>query len=111
MHTGCLSKTFSSWQNQKKTPDRNSTASSDGDSSDTDGDKRLSGPPLTPKALALGRISETTEEEAMVEEEIVDDSLPQVPIVSPSQAWHFFNFTRLTIYLFCNLCVTYFKYF
>ena len=72
---------------QRRNSDHSSIASSDGDSSDNDIDKRLSsGPPLSPATQGLGRISETTEEEAMIEEEMVEDSLPQVPVVSPSQA-------------------------
>ena len=62
---------------------RNSTASSDGDSSDTDADKRIS-VPLSPDLTTgpgLGRISETTEEEGMLEDE---DYTPQ--LMSPSQA-------------------------
>ncbi|XP_065887242.1 uncharacterized protein [Dysidea avara] len=65
---------------------RNSTASSEGDSSDTDTDnKKISGP-LSPELTGppgLGRISETTEEEGMLEEE-EEDYTPQV--MSPSQA-------------------------
>ena len=74
------------FKKQRRNSDRSSIASSDGDSSDNDGDKRLSGPPLSPAVQGLGRISETTEEEAMIEEEMIEDSLPQAPVVSPSQA-------------------------
>ena len=74
-------------KNQRKNSDRYSTASSEGDSSDND-DKRLSGPPLSPPTPGpgLGRISETTEEESMIEEETTEELLPQAKVVSPSQA-------------------------
>lgn len=84
--TRLCNKTSSSLQNQRRGSDRYSAASSDGDSSDNDSDKRLSGPPMSPPTPGLGRISETTEEEGIIEEEIVEDSLSQPPVVSPSQA-------------------------
>ena len=62
---------------QRRNSDRRSMALSDGDSSDNNNDKRLSsGPLLSPATQGLGCISETTEEEAMIEEEMVEDSLP-----------------------------------